>query len=386
MPVASVPTVHGYYRSTDIFFEWHAALPNFEDVNPLKAMISYDALVHPDHPLRKKGVDGIELYIGTFDNGEARLLFSSAQIEYIRYYIHAMGLTKELIPIPGSDYVITKSSMQSCSPSVYNDGAALKKAIRTIEKNNKRLKGTGTRLASRRLAFERIRTFWDSKIGTWIALDFESWEMDHTMTTELGYSSIRFDNGEEVHENGHWIVYEWRDYRNSTFTVDNKDRFKHGKSEMVKKKDLPTRVTSLLDDAKDRGPVFLVFHDSSQDLKTLHDLKVPISNFSHFLPEQTPSEGILVIDTAQMFAALEGETSANTRGLEQVCRHLMLNPEFLHNAGNDAYFTLQACKSMAAGDPVDLQREKRWPLHISGTEPRAVLNGSDDPSDTEDII
>ena len=39
-------------------------LPNPEDVSPLKALIAYDALVHSDHPLRKKGIDGIELFIG----------------------------------------------------------------------------------------------------------------------------------------------------------------------------------------------------------------------------------------------------------------------------------------------------------------------------------
>ena len=39
-------------------------LPNPEDIGPLKALIAYDALVHPDHPLRKKGIDGIELFIG----------------------------------------------------------------------------------------------------------------------------------------------------------------------------------------------------------------------------------------------------------------------------------------------------------------------------------
>ena len=74
----------GYYRFTDVFFEWwvsratpvrapmrltlcsqrHQALPDPEDVGPLKALIAYDALVHPDHPLRKPGVNGIELYLG----------------------------------------------------------------------------------------------------------------------------------------------------------------------------------------------------------------------------------------------------------------------------------------------------------------------------------
>lgn len=42
----------------------HQVLPNPEDVGPLKALIAYDALVHPDHPLRKQGIDGIELFMG----------------------------------------------------------------------------------------------------------------------------------------------------------------------------------------------------------------------------------------------------------------------------------------------------------------------------------
>ncbi len=42
----------------------HQALPNQEDVGPLKALIAYSALVHADHPLRKPGVNGIELYLG----------------------------------------------------------------------------------------------------------------------------------------------------------------------------------------------------------------------------------------------------------------------------------------------------------------------------------
>ena len=78
---AGRPVIFGYYRFTDIFFEWwglldtqletkslivcrHKTLPNPEDISPLKASISYDALVHPDHPLRNGRKDGIELHIG----------------------------------------------------------------------------------------------------------------------------------------------------------------------------------------------------------------------------------------------------------------------------------------------------------------------------------
>ena len=77
-----VPVITGYYRYTDIWFDWyvysicahdvelefhtirHQALSVDDDRGPLKAVLAHDALVHPDNPLRKPGVNGIELYHG----------------------------------------------------------------------------------------------------------------------------------------------------------------------------------------------------------------------------------------------------------------------------------------------------------------------------------
>jgi hypothetical protein len=55
------------------------------------------------------------------------------------------------------------------------------------------------------------------------------------------------------------------------------------------------------------------------------------------LPDATPDDGIWVIDTGDLFAALEGEPGSNKRGLERVCRHLQIPTEWMHNAGNDAH-------------------------------------------------
>ena len=56
---------------------------------------------------------------------------------------------------------------------------------------------------------------------------------------------------------------------------------------------------------------------------------------------------VYVVDTADLFAALEGE-SGNTRSLERVCRHLQIPTQYLHNAGNDAHVSA----SCAASDNV----------------------------------
>ena len=97
-----------------------------------------------------------------------------------------------------------------------------------------------------------------------------------------------------------------------------------------------------------------------------------------------PDEGLFVVDTSDLFAALEGTGAVDRRSLGRVCNLIQIPTQNLHNAGNDAYvglnylhppckwilrilfqYTLQAMMSMAGGDPVDTQREARWPNRTS---------------------
>ena len=106
-----------------------------------------------------------------------------------------------------------------------------------------------------------------------------------------------------------------------------------------------------------QGTIFLVFHDPSQDIKyvfvslvwqvpdgliyvhrCLRDtINAPIDGFSYLLPDTVPKEGVFIVDSAELFGALVGDTDANKRSLEQVCRQLQVHAEYLHNAGNDAH-------------------------------------------------
>lgn len=55
------------------------------------------------------------------------------------------------------------------------------------------------------------------------------------------------------------------------------------------------------------------------------------------IPDTPQSEGIFVVDTAELFSDLEGH-SGDRRGLERMCRLLgMREMEYMHNAGNDAH-------------------------------------------------
>ncbi|KAI0750709.1 hypothetical protein C8Q80DRAFT_1097887 [Daedaleopsis nitida] len=374
----------GYYRFTDIFFEWHQALPNQEDVSPLKALIAYNALVHPDHPLRKPGVSGLELYRGTFASGEMRLLFSSAQVEYIRYWLHAMQLTKEPIPLPTSEYLIRQSDLEQCSPDVYSDAAVLKRAIKVIEKNNKRLKGADSILALRRLTFERVRTLWAAKLGTWCAMDFEAWDRDHTLLTEFGWKTVRWVDGEPVREHGHLVVQERRKYLQH-YVPNHREFYNFGESEDVNKDQFSQRICDMVDEHRASGPLFLVFHGHSQDIKYLKSEAIKALDRTEILSDSPANGEVYVVDTAELFSALEGVSGGNMRSLESICRLLQIPTKYLHNAGNDAYYTLDAMVAMASGDPVDQQREQRWPNHTQDHKPEVTFQDWEEDSDFSDM-
>lgn len=78
----------------------------------------------------------------------------------------------------------------------------------------------------------------------------------------------------------------------------------------------------------------------------LKQLGAPIDTITPILPDIKPSEGLFIVDTASLFGALEGE-GRNTRGLQQVCNHLKIETQFLHNAGNDAYVSTSRIHSSA---------------------------------------
>lgn len=64
------------------------------------------------------------------------------------------------------------------------------------------------------------------------------------------------------------------------------------------------------------------------------------------LPDETPSSGVYILDTQDLFAALEGNSSGNMRSLEQTCKQLQILPfQNPHNAGNDAHVCLKRSRS-----------------------------------------
>jgi len=318
----------------------------------------------------------LSFYLGTMRSGESRLLFSSAQVEYIRYWLHTVGLTPSPIPLPSSHVLLLKSDLRAISPVTYESPSVLKKTLNVISKNNKRLQGAiGGSLADLRRQFEKVRAAWAMKRGVWCAIDFEGWEMDHKLITEFGWSAMGWKEDGTIgeREDGHLTVRGTSE--NFKYVQGNRRHFLFGTSTELSSAAFKKQVISLLTsyltpspsstDNSSPPPLFLIFHDRSQDLEYLSSLGFPHTPQSP-LPDNTadgpPTTGVFAIDTSDLFAALEGESSVDRRSLGRMAVLLKVEGvDRLHNAGNDAHFTFEALKAMASGPPLDIQREERWP-------------------------
>ena len=65
-------------------------------------------------------------------------------------------------------------------------------------------------------------------------------------------------------------------------------------------------------------------------------IEAPLEGLTFQLSEKPPEHGIVIVDTSDMFCALEGDASQK-RSLEKMCHLLGYQTRHMHNAGNDAH-------------------------------------------------
>jgi len=385
--MSSSSVVTGYYRYTDIWFSWHSKIENRRDAALLKALLAHDTLCLPDHPFHVEGDDGVRLYHGMLETGEKKLLFSSAQIDYLRYWLAATGATTDPIPLPWSNCLLTLAELSNVTVKIYKTGGDVRQAIKKLDKDNKKLKGAAfqMKLIQTRLVFEHVRNLWAVERGVFCAIDFESWERDHKTITEFGYRLVGWKDGKQVEDCGHWIVKGHMQYQNTRWVQGNRDHYQFGESEIMSWTAFKQNILDLLNSLHSFGPVYLVFHDYREDMKYLRQLEaLQEGTYDHTVPDATPSNGIFIVDTTVLLHGLMGNEVANALSLEKMCIQLRIPASRFHNAGNDAHYTLSALITMASGEDVDSQRAARWPEQKDSitVQPR---NSDDDDSDLDDL-
>ena len=211
------------------------------------------------------------------------------------------------------------------------------------------------------------------KSVVFICVDVEAYEKDQSKILEIGISSLDANqlspvapgkdgaNWMGLINSRHFRIQDYAHLRNANFVEGCPDRFDFGESEWISKLSVPLALGEIFkvpvdDEASADGEVaaeeprpfgaqrplrniILVGHDVKNDIKYLEKL--------HFNPTTTDSfRGI--IDTKELWSALHRDHA--TRALQNMLTDLGIAGWNLHNAGNDARYTLQVMIALAFRD------------------------------------
>ncbi|ORX99583.1 hypothetical protein K493DRAFT_313167 [Basidiobolus meristosporus CBS 931.73] len=172
-------------------------------------------------------------------------------------------------------------------------------------------------------SLRQARKFVAQKKYIFFAIDIESYEANHTFITEVGWTIYNPVKGLFVDK--HYIVKENYHLRNGKYVADNKDRFAFGKSVCTS---LLNTVSQLQADWEMSSPPILVGHDVKNDLQYLRNMGAKLSD-----PIET-------FDTSSLYMALT--KVEQKRKLSSILSEFGIEHKYLHNAGNDAHYTMEA--------------------------------------------
>ena len=216
-----------------------------------------------------------------------------------------------------------------------------------------------------------------------IAIDVESWERNHNAVTEVGVATLDTRDlqghapgrvGEDWQKHiraRHFRVIENKDYINKDFIDGCPGAFQFGDSEFVGLKSMASVLTSCFHEpfskkAADDGSwpdveedanaekttekrnIILLGHDVGNDISYCHKLGFSVTNRGNLLE---------ILDTAAMYRAYTRDP--NPKSLGKILLGFDLDGWHLHNAGNDAVYTLWAFLAIAVSDAAESNKDER---------------------------
>ncbi|KAI5956007.1 hypothetical protein KGF57_003493 [Candida theae] len=199
-----------------------------------------------------------------------------------------------------------------------------------------------------------------------VAVDCEAYEHGHHNITEIGIAVLKPSPAllPQI-EATHIIIDEHLHKRNSKYVPDNKDKFLHGKSYIMKEKDAIAVLKKVL--MKYLAPDgILVGHSISSEIKYFKSLGIELPSV------------VKKLDTLKLHQV--GRSNGGSLG---GCLKLLGLPcRYLHNAGNDAYYTLLVALSYC--DPI-VRIEKNLDVYQSSEFTGKYPNEGPDVVEVDDI-
>ncbi|EME48926.1 hypothetical protein DOTSEDRAFT_58207 [Dothistroma septosporum NZE10] len=208
-----------------------------------------------------------------------------------------------------------------------------------------------------------------------IAIDVEAYERPPRHVTEVGIATLDTRDlkgtapGKAATEwfkfirGRHFLVLEHKHLVNHEFVQGCPDGFEFGESELVSKDSLGSVLSSCFREPfskRDVAPPFsaepatetrnliIVGHDLGQDIAYCHQVGFSVLNRGNIIDNT---------DTLTMFRTFTKDP--NARSLGSILDHFDLTGWHLHNAGNDAVYTMQSMLAIAVQSAVERGGEEQ---------------------------
>ncbi|KAF1984301.1 hypothetical protein K402DRAFT_423105 [Aulographum hederae CBS 113979] len=165
-----------------------------------------------------------------------------------------------------------------------------------------------------------------------MAIDVEAWEWNTKLVTEVGSAWVEGAGTDNAINSRHWVPEENKHRRNKKFAPDARDKFAFGVTVTQKTLDIVDSLREIMESLlATHTAVFLVGHSIQGDVKWLKSIGLDIEKMKGWV--------VCDIANAERFIA----TSPNVMKFENIMRAYGIDfvQGNLHNAGNDAAYTLQ---------------------------------------------
>jgi hypothetical protein len=208
-----------------------------------------------------------------------------------------------------------------------------------------------------------------------IAIDVEAYEKAHHIITEVGVSTldtrdlkgtapgVNGQNWQQFVRARHFRVNEHKAYVNGEFVAGCPERFKFGTSEWASLQEMPSKLTRCFhepfskpgssdsdgpvnEDPKYKRNIVLLGHDVEQDVQHCHRLGFSVLGRGNMLS---------IMDTRAMYQAYTRDHSP--RGLGSIMADFDFTAWHLHNAGNDAAYTMWAMLAVSVQAAAERETE-----------------------------
>ena len=196
----------------------------------------------------------------------------------------------------------------------------------------------------------------DTKDVVFISVDCEAYEHDQSQVTEIGMSvldirdivGIEQDAWLSKMKHAHFRPIEYRNLVNRQYVRGCPDRFAFGTSTWVNLDDAAQVLKRIFQDPASLQRAADLKHTISTEKRKIVLVGHALSNEIKYLQKLGFALPWLHTDVRRVDTqVLAGSTKKVTVGLQRLLQSLGIQPTHLHNAGNDATYTLQALILMA---------------------------------------